>query len=388
MANNKELLIIEGQKRGNIYNTFSGDIIPISLDDCQSLLSDKDDQEIKSKLRQHIPDLDEYSIKNDYYSDLKYKPREDLRFLWLEVTPSCNLKCRHCYGDFHEDREDSLSGDKWIKTLEELRQLGKPKIQFIGGEPLIYPEINNLLNLAGELDFNSISVFSNLTLMEPETLRLIEKYKINVWTSLYSNNPEIHDAITTVPGSFNKTINSLNQLKRIGSRVNIATIILKTNESTVEATSEYIRDLGHEPKQPRVIRPFGRGSDNELIPSQEILNKYLYSSSPKTNITLEQFIRSHFYNSCWSGKLAILNNGDVIPCIYGRNHILGNTQRQSIKEIVNSEETKELWETTVDSLIECRSCESRYNCKDCRVMAETDKGVLHCNPRCSYNPFE
>ncbi|WP_428093131.1 radical SAM protein [Candidatus Pollutiaquabacter sp.] len=76
--------------------------------------------------------------------------KRSLDFLWLEITPKCNLTCVHRYADStpFNPLESKMTFQDWVNVMKESYELGCRKIQFIGGEPTIHPEFLNLVKIA------------------------------------------------------------------------------------------------------------------------------------------------------------------------------------------------------------------------------------------------
>src|SRR6516165_7403770 len=91
--------------------------------------------------------------------------RNDLSFLWLEITAKCNLFCTHCYADSGPQGE--LYGDMtysdWTRVLNEAAELGCRSVQFIGGEPTMHPRLEDLVDQANHRGFEFIEVYTNVT---------------------------------------------------------------------------------------------------------------------------------------------------------------------------------------------------------------------------------
>ena len=70
----------------------------------------------------------------------------DVSFLWLEVTSKCNLYCVHCYADSGPSAMgDRVGTTRWLSLIDEAAALGIKAVQFIGGEPLLHPDIVPLI---------------------------------------------------------------------------------------------------------------------------------------------------------------------------------------------------------------------------------------------------
>ena len=89
-------------------------------------------------------------------------PRNDLRFLWLEITRRCQLSCEHCYADSGPmGNHGSMTIAQWRDIIDQADDLGVKDVQFIGGEPTLHPGLIQLIShsLARGME---VEVFSNL----------------------------------------------------------------------------------------------------------------------------------------------------------------------------------------------------------------------------------
>ena len=67
------------------------------------------------------------------------------------ITRACNLKCVHCYNDSGMDKPCSeLSTNEAKAVLDDLSQFGVPSVLFSGGEPLMRPDLFELIEYAGK----------------------------------------------------------------------------------------------------------------------------------------------------------------------------------------------------------------------------------------------
>ena len=64
----------------------------------------------------------------------------DVRFMWLEITGRCQLRCVHCYADSGpESGHGTMTAADWKRVIGEAADAGVRMVQFIGGEPTLYP---------------------------------------------------------------------------------------------------------------------------------------------------------------------------------------------------------------------------------------------------------
>ena len=62
--------------------------------------------------------------------------------------------------------------------------------------------------------------------------------------SVYSHRPEIHDAITKVPGSLKRTVDSIKFLKSQGLKVALSNVLMTVNQQDERGTHALAKQLG------------------------------------------------------------------------------------------------------------------------------------------------
>jgi radical SAM protein with 4Fe4S-binding SPASM domain len=315
-------------------------------------------------------------------------PEVGLEFMWLELTKRCNQKCLHCYASAENlFQNEELPISEWEKIIEEGGKLGCKKLQFIGGEPLLFRGVFDLAKVAKDLNYEFIEIFTNGTLLDERKIQSIKDLGISIAISLYSTAPEIHDRITQIPGSFQRTFKTLQALKEAGVPTRIGLVIMKQNQDTILETQMTLQEMGFDFGKIDVVRPTGRGSCADLLPKEEVIQTWALMTKPDFSITREQFYHNLYWNSCWAGKIAITPDGKIIPCIFAREHIVWNA-RNGLEEGIQSKKLQKLWKITKDQIEGCQSCEYRYACHDCRPLAESTTGNLYAkDSRCTYNPI-
>jgi radical SAM protein with 4Fe4S-binding SPASM domain len=344
------------------------------------------------------------------------KATERLEFAWFEiVTDDCNERCAHCYADSmpktyrkslkqalpvvcDEPAKPRMTHQDWLAAIAEAARLGACACQFIGGEPFLYRGPNgetvlDLLQAAKEAGFSLIEIFSNGTLITRDKALRIKELGARVAVSLYSDQADVHDAITRTPGSHAKTTAALALLRELGVPTRAEVVLMQLNEHTIESTLTFRRDRGLGDRAPDPLRPKGRGDDPRLQPAFENLVRYGLLLEPGFVATRETVAHYTSGHSCLLGKIAITEFGDVHPCIFTRNHTVGNLLiSRELGPIVRGAALQRFWGATKDQVMVCRDCEYRYVCFDCRPLSEASASgradYLHAPyPRCTYNPY-
>lgn len=393
-----DVVYVKGAKKGAIYDFVSGNVYWINGDSC----------ELINKLIQNHGDTSMFTIAEKNYISLletkqlydgefkikKYNPyinrSKKIEMAWLEITQACNCKCLHCYqGDKHISAAQVLSLNEWIRVISELKAEGVSRIVVIGGEPCIHKDINDILIELYNQGINT-TLFTNATIISSNLMNLIIRCadKISVKVSLYGDNAKDHDTVTQCPGSFDKLIKNVKELTENGVSVNIAVVAMRENQDKLLNIKTFIDSLGAKYSKFDVIRNvFGGTQDHHTPTNQEIIDSCVFKR-PKFRTRKLTFDNNYYRNSCWYGKVAITETGDVLPCVFERNMSYGNVKCSSIGDILQSNQLEDCWYMDFSNIEYCKDCEFRYACKDCRPLGISLNGnISDQNPRCKYNPY-
>src|ERR1700730_14989972 len=116
----------------------------------------------------------------------------------LDLTYRCNERCVHCYLD-HDDHGEMTTAE--IKhLLDEMAEAGVFILTLSGGEIFLRKDFFDILEYARDLTF-CIKLKTNAVLIrEAQAAQLRDLGVQSIQVSIYSHRPEVHDAITKVPG--------------------------------------------------------------------------------------------------------------------------------------------------------------------------------------------
>jgi MoaA/NifB/PqqE/SkfB family radical SAM enzyme len=232
------------------------------------------------------------------------------KLLHLEITKKCPLSCSHCYNESGFSMPHSVVN--WRSIIQEAAQIGFRGVQFIGGEPFVYPQLYNLVDYARSLSLE-IEIYSNLAV--PVRFDRLDK-KVKLATSFYSCEASIHDAITGGVGSWERTVAQIRKALEVGFALRVGMVKFPNHEKESDIIS-FLENLGvsrHNLKIDR-IRQFGRGADN-------------------TEPTVNELCRE-------CGKTAaILFDGTVTSCPMARFISYGNVSDSSLAEAIFSEQAQ------------------------------------------------
>ena len=72
--------------------------------------------------------------------------KRNIDYLRVSLTSNCNLRCQYCMPEQKiKQTEEMLSQKNLIHLVELISSTGIKKIRLTGGEPLLYPNIEDLI---------------------------------------------------------------------------------------------------------------------------------------------------------------------------------------------------------------------------------------------------
>ncbi len=201
--------------------------------------------------------------------------------------------------------------------------------------------------------------------------------------SAYGHNPETHDAITNVKGSFERQQTALKKLKDLGVPLRGQAILMKENHAFQKQIRARFKKLGI-PIEFSIARPSGR-QDKEKIPGCAACSfpkGCLEAKGSSASPNLDFFAMKHFYNNCWIQRCGVTAEGKVIACVFARDKVLGDLTKESFSKAYQRLKENAA-EFKCDNINGCKDCSLRFACVDCRPWAFSLTGNWKAkNPYC------
>lgn len=314
--------------------------------------------------------------------------------LQFELSSRCNERCIHCYiPNDKKNKGFDMPTTKVKSILDEFAAMGGIHVTLSGGEAFLHKDIIEIAEYCREKDLK-ITILSNLISLKDEQIERLKKVNLSlIQVSLYSMDPEIHDFITTVKGSFEKSKAAIEKLVAADIPVQISCPVMKANRKGYDKVLEYAKSLKIK-AQTDYIMMARSDLDTEnlanrlsLEETEELLRDIIEHDVQYRESTLQQlpisdeikFDLERFKKQpvCGVGydNCCITANGDVYPCAGWQDYVLGNVYKQSLQDIwENSERVKELRKVTQASFPQCIECEARDYCARCLVRNYNESG--------------
>ncbi len=108
----------------------------------------------------------------------------------LHLDGRCNYRCEHCFDTCLP--KACMEPAEWMPRLIFLKEQGVTKINISGGEPMLYPHLEEMCRLLKSVGF-TVSIVSNGSLITEDRLKTLSRYVD--WMGLSVDSPEESDEI-------------------------------------------------------------------------------------------------------------------------------------------------------------------------------------------------
>ncbi|MDI1471369.1 MAG: radical SAM protein [Thermodesulfovibrio sp.] len=287
---------------------------------------------------------------------LKQSPIPSLRYLELQITKRCNLKCKHC---FLGDTENvDLPLEKIRKILKEFEEMQGLRVLITGGEALLHPKFSEINEFLKEVAIRKI-LFTNGNLLDDGILKNLNVEEIQISIDGMKSG---HEKLRGV-GTFEKALSSLRKAIDYGFQVSVATVIHRGNIEEFYELEALIKSLKVREWTVDALTMAGNLLINQEFwvspeESSKIMNRYGFS--------LEDHPRIEGYG-CGAHLLSISARGFASFCSFYENSPIGSID-QGLEKLWTKKKHVFLRELKCVEL----SCPFINDCRGgCRYRAKT-----------------
>lgn len=282
-------------------------------------------------------------------------PEPSLRYLELQITSRCNLRCRHCYIGDTEAQE--LPVDQVRSVLREFERMQGLRVLLTGGEPLLHSRFDEINELLPDFFLRTV-LFTNGLLLKPATLRRLKVHEIQV---SIDGLQAAHDALRG-PGTWESSMDGLRRALDAGFAASVSTMVHPAGLRDFDALDRLFRSLGVKEWAVDVPCPSGRmreHPDLAVAPSAGgALLGYGYGGGMHA---------SGRGFGCGLHLMAVMPDGTAAKCTFYADRAVGKI----------SEGLRSCWERVRPVRLErlACSCEFLEACRGgCRYRAEVLEG--------------
>ncbi len=294
----------------------------------------------------------------------------------FDLTWRCNERCVHCYLDHDDHGEVTTAEVKDI--LDQLAAAGTFFLILSGGEPAMRRDFFEIVEYARRLMFSVKIKTNGILLGEREAARLRELAVEVVQISVYSHRRQVHDAITKVPGSLERSLRAIGLLRDQGLKVIVAGVMMRQNMHDYKEVQRLAEEMGVAFQLDPTITPKIDGDTSILdlrIPNHVLPELFrdatLVGDVDEFCATAEADIGDLEALPCSAGHTAVYVSpyADVFPCVQFPLPT-GNLRREKFLDIWRgSPQLREVRGIRVNDLHTCSSCGNVASCSRCPGLA-------------------
>ncbi|RKX45421.1 MAG: hypothetical protein DRP64_04755 [Verrucomicrobia bacterium] len=311
----------------------------------------------------------------------------------IECSRVCNFQCPYCYQDV--ETENELTLDELRQLIVQARDLGAKGIIILGGEPMIYPHIFEIIGFIREQGMG-VELFTNGSNITAENAQRLLELDVKVVLKMNSLDADRQNLLCGIPNAHEVIQAAFENLKQAGyggsgKSMAVSSVVSAVNIDELEAMWKWLRDQQIDPYF-EMITPQGTATGNdwlyveprqieELFTRLSALDEKRFGEGwkPQPPLAGERCMRHQF--SCYVDAL-----GDVMPCV-GVNLPIGNIRNRPLKRILHDSEVMEDLRNHLESIKgPCATCDDREGCYGCRGAAYQLTGdYLASDPLCWKN---
>ena len=178
----------------------------------------------------------------------------------IEVTRRCPLECQHCYNNLpmgdQDARSREMTTEEHFRMLDELVEMGCFWLLYTGGEIFARKDFIEIYTYAKKKGF-LITLFTNGTLINEKIADyLVEWPPFAIEITLYGRTRETYEALTQIPGSYDRCLRGITLLRERGLPLKLKTVATSINKHEVTAMRRFAEEeLGVEFKMDGQINP-------------------------------------------------------------------------------------------------------------------------------------
>jgi radical SAM protein with 4Fe4S-binding SPASM domain len=166
----------------------------------------------------------------------------------FEITRACNLDCLYCYNIWKRAGGAGNPAHSYARAIRALKKLFArthvERVVMTGGEPFLaerFPELVLFCRRHGK----GVTIISNGNAAEKDSYKTMINLGVDLFEfPLHSHNPEVHDALTEVAGSWSRALRSIQEVTVLGARVIPVIVLTRLNATEIGETLKFIEGLG------------------------------------------------------------------------------------------------------------------------------------------------
>ncbi len=281
------------------------------------------------------------------------EPVPSLRYLELQLTARCNLKCGHCYLGAPQNKELPL--EDAVKIAREFSDMGGLRLIISGGEPMLYPHLKEFLEMTKELKVRRV-LLTNGTLIDKNSIEWLDVEEIQFSMDGWKKG---HDMLRG-EGTFDRMFQGVARALSKKIPLSFSTMIHRENLGEFESMESAIKTLDAVEWGIDVMCPSGNLLENEkfAVPYEEAAQYLKYSFGGGYHGQTDGY-------ACGRHLMTVMADGTAVKCGFYADAPLGDAR----------DGLRECWLKLEQIPVE------RLECAGCAVINECAGGCRFRAPR-------
>ncbi len=197
----------------------------------------------------------------------------------IKIGFRCNNQCFFCVQGRKRQKEPAKDFELLKKYLKDSFDDDCREVVFTGGEPTLHPNFLDLVRVARKTGYDEIQIQTNgrTFFYYDFCKKTIEAGATHFSPSLHGHSPQIHDYLTRAEGSFMQTVGGIRNLKELGQRIVVNSVITSKNYKHIPKLAKLLVDLGVDQFQFAFIHLGGEAYSNRdwIVPRKKDVIPYL-----------------------------------------------------------------------------------------------------------------
>ncbi len=310
-------------------------------------------------------------------------PRYPLHMVWA-VTNLCNAHCVHCSSSAGCCLPDELNSDEAHQLIDQLADVGCIDLALSGGEPLLRPDIEELIEHAVRRNLQ-LGLGTNGWWLTPEKASRLKKLGIKRVQISLDGLGEVHDKVRGLPGLFNRVKEAIQASLQAGLQTHLCFTPHSGNIEDLEDVIDFAAEMGIHLFNLSQFVPVGRGSKEMDLPAEEWKKAARLWAAKRKQYASRMRFTSHLaqmalidqslgqqagFRGCQAGVAQgyISPEGWVTPCVMLPVRV-GNVRDQSFQSLWDESPILHDLRDRTKLGGKCNSCSIREKCGGCRGVA-------------------
>lgn len=250
--------------------------------------------------------------------------------VFLHATYDCNARCIHCAVPYRKEYIHPDLFKRLVNTIEmDYLVIG-------GGEPLLHPDINSMINYAHQ--YTKVKIETNGRLLTKEFLQDNKRKIFQINVSI-DGIKETHDRIRGIT-TFDHTVEMIKYARSLNIDLAVWSVVMVYNISEINEIISLTKSIGVNKLSFLYATPVRRCKQDMTPPAEEyggIVKRVKEEENKDFQIRIAPYILSH--NSNTEGLECLINDGDILhvdpqgdiyPCVLlldNKKYLIGTVEK-------------------------------------------------------------